>query len=112
PLAHVPRSTARQRSLQKGYSASLASTIFLQVGQRKLRTFFFVMAPVTSSQLPVETVASRQLSVASERAGPARYSTYLASRRSGAAIDARFQRTTDYWLLSTGYCYTIRATRS
>src|ERR1019366_5721402 len=93
PLAHLPRSTARQRSLQKGYSASLASTIFLQVGQRKLRTFFFVMAPVTSSQLPV----------ASERAGPARYSTYLASRRSGAAIDARFQRTTGYWLLATEY---------
>ena len=36
PLAHLPRSIRRQRSLQKGKSASLLVTGFLQVGQLSL----------------------------------------------------------------------------
>jgi len=37
PLAHFPRSMMRQRSLQKGNSASVFFTAFLQVGQLSLR---------------------------------------------------------------------------
>src|ERR1017187_1549000 len=37
PLAHLPRSIARQCWLQKGYSGSLASTIFLQRLRRQRR---------------------------------------------------------------------------
>lgn len=37
PLAHLPRSMMRQRSLQKGKSASVLFTAFLQMGQRSLR---------------------------------------------------------------------------
>lgn len=44
PLAHFPRSITRQRSLQKGNSASVFNTIFLQVGQRRLATRFFGIA--------------------------------------------------------------------
>jgi len=36
PLAHLPRSISRQRSLQKGKSASPAFAGFLQIGQRSL----------------------------------------------------------------------------
>ena len=36
PLAHLPRSIKRQRSLQKGKSASAAFAGFLQIGQRSL----------------------------------------------------------------------------
>jgi hypothetical protein len=36
PLAHLPRSMVRHRSLQKGNSASLLFTGFLQIGQRRL----------------------------------------------------------------------------
>src|SRR5579859_28040 len=36
PLAHFPRSSNRQRSLQKGKSASVLFTAFLQMGQRSL----------------------------------------------------------------------------
>src|ERR1019366_677882 len=36
PLAHLPRSIRRQRSLQKGKSASADFTGFLQIGQRSL----------------------------------------------------------------------------
>src|SRR5450631_2304918 len=36
PLAHLPRSMRRQRSLQKGKSASVLLTDFLQMGQRSL----------------------------------------------------------------------------
>src|SRR5208282_3552836 len=36
PLAHLPRSINRQRSLQKGKSASVACAGFLQIGQRSL----------------------------------------------------------------------------
>src|ERR1700730_10458440 len=36
PLAHLPRSIRRQRSLQKGKSASVAFVGFLQLGQRSL----------------------------------------------------------------------------
>src|SRR6202030_3671146 len=36
PLAHLPRSIRRQRSLQKGKSASSAFAGFLQIGQRSL----------------------------------------------------------------------------
>src|SRR3981081_3296638 len=36
PLAHLPRSMVRQRSLQKGNSASVLFTVFLQIGQRSL----------------------------------------------------------------------------
>src|SRR5271154_5023749 len=36
PLAHLPRSIVRQRSLQKGNSASPLLTTFLQIGQRSL----------------------------------------------------------------------------
>jgi hypothetical protein len=32
PLAHLPRSISRQRSLQKGKSADVLSTGFLQIG--------------------------------------------------------------------------------
>jgi hypothetical protein len=32
PLAHFPRSISRQRSLQKGKSAAVLSTGFLQIG--------------------------------------------------------------------------------
>jgi hypothetical protein len=38
PLAHLPRSIKRQRSLQKGNPGSERKTILRQVGQRKLRT--------------------------------------------------------------------------
>ena len=43
PLAHLPRSIMRQRSLQNGYSGSLCRTILRQVGQRRLRTDFFAI---------------------------------------------------------------------
>jgi hypothetical protein len=36
PLAHLPRSRVRQRSLQKGKSGSALVTGFLQIGQRSL----------------------------------------------------------------------------
>ena len=36
PLAHLPRSIVRQRSLQKGDSGSALLTGFLQIGQRSL----------------------------------------------------------------------------
>jgi hypothetical protein len=36
PLAHLPRSMSRQRSLQNGKSGSFARTAFLQMGQRSL----------------------------------------------------------------------------
>ncbi len=36
PLAHLPRSMVRQRSLQKGKSGSVLLTDFLQMGQRSL----------------------------------------------------------------------------
>src|ERR1700704_1206430 len=36
PLAHLPRSMVRHRSLQKGNSASVLFTAFLQIGQRSL----------------------------------------------------------------------------
>src|ERR1700732_2893473 len=36
PLAHLPRSIRRQRSLQKGKSASVAFVGFLQIGHRSL----------------------------------------------------------------------------
>jgi len=36
PLAHLPRSIRRQRSLQKGKSGSAAFVGFLQIGQRSL----------------------------------------------------------------------------
>ena len=36
PLAHLPRSMVRQRSLQKGNSGSELFTGFLQIGQRNL----------------------------------------------------------------------------
>lgn len=36
PLAHLPRSIRRQRSLQKGNSESELFTGFLQIGQRRL----------------------------------------------------------------------------
>jgi hypothetical protein len=44
PLAHLPRSITRQRSLQKGNSASVFLTIFLQIGQWSLRERFRGMA--------------------------------------------------------------------
>ena len=47
PLAHLPRSITRQRSLQNGNSGSEANTIFLQVGQRRLRTDFFGIASLS-----------------------------------------------------------------
>ena len=37
PLAHLPRSSRRQRSLQKGKSGSPDFTGFLQIGQRSFR---------------------------------------------------------------------------
>jgi len=43
PLAHLPRSMTRQRSLQNGNSASVRRTIFLQIGQRRLRVFFSIV---------------------------------------------------------------------
>ena len=36
PLAYLPRSISRQRSLQKGKSPSVAFVGFLQIGQRSL----------------------------------------------------------------------------
>src|SRR6201993_1549150 len=39
PLAHLPRSMRRQRSLQKGKSGSALLTGFLQIGQRSLTVF-------------------------------------------------------------------------
>src|SRR4029077_14067869 len=36
PLAHLPRSIRRQRSLQKGKSVSVAFVGFLQIGHRSL----------------------------------------------------------------------------
>jgi len=36
PLAHLPRSMRRQRSLQKGKSGPVVFTDFLQIGQRSL----------------------------------------------------------------------------
>jgi len=39
-LAHLPRSITRQRSLQKGKSASVGSTILRHVGQRRVFVFF------------------------------------------------------------------------
>src|SRR5215467_5935419 len=41
PLAHLPKSIFRQRSLQKGKSSSLSVTIVRQVGHRRI--FFFVL---------------------------------------------------------------------
>src|SRR5208283_5216826 len=41
----------RQRSLQQGNSGSLASTILLQVGHRKLRTRFFGIMTTEYKQL-------------------------------------------------------------
>jgi len=38
PLAHLPKSISRQRSLQKGKSGSVFSTGFLQTGQSSLTT--------------------------------------------------------------------------
>src|ERR1700732_374135 len=40
PLAHLPRSITRQRSLQKGKSGSELLTDFLQIGQRSLTVRF------------------------------------------------------------------------
>jgi hypothetical protein len=40
PLAHLPRSMRRQRSLQKGKSGSELLTDFLQIGQRSLTVRF------------------------------------------------------------------------
>jgi len=40
PLAHLPRSIKRQRSLQKGKSEALASTGFLQIGHFSLMERF------------------------------------------------------------------------
>src|SRR5271170_20580 len=40
PLAHLPRSILRQRSLQKGKSSSAAVTMVLQVGQRRTMARF------------------------------------------------------------------------
>ena len=40
PLAHLPRSIRRQRSLQKGKSGSVAFVGFLQIGQRSLMERF------------------------------------------------------------------------
>jgi len=37
PLAHLPRSMVRQRSLQKGNSASPLLTGFLQMGHRRFK---------------------------------------------------------------------------
>ncbi len=54
PLAQVNQ---RQRSLQKGNSGSLASTIFLQVGHRRLRTRFIRQLPVVSSHSSVPSRA-------------------------------------------------------
>jgi hypothetical protein len=44
PLAHLPRSMMRQRSLQKGKSASVLFTFFLQIGQRSLTMRLLGMA--------------------------------------------------------------------
>jgi hypothetical protein len=56
PLAHLPKSMVRQRSLQNGNSGSLFSTILRQMGQRRLRTDFFAMMmiqlSVASCRLP------------------------------------------------------------
>lgn len=42
PLAQLPRSIVRQRSLQKGNSGSGAATGFLQMGQRRLTVRFSI----------------------------------------------------------------------
>ena len=38
PLAHLPRSMKRQRSLQKGKSGSVVFTVFRQMGQRSFES--------------------------------------------------------------------------
>jgi hypothetical protein len=43
PLAHLPRSISRQRSLQKGKSFDPARTRVRQLGQRNDLTFFLVI---------------------------------------------------------------------
>jgi hypothetical protein len=45
PLAHLPRSMVRHRSLQKGNSALLALTAFLQIGQRSRIARFRAIVP-------------------------------------------------------------------
>ena len=41
PLAHLPKSIRRQRSLQKGKSSFVLSTIVRQIGQRSETIAFF-----------------------------------------------------------------------
>src|SRR5579872_3961209 len=47
PLAHLPRSIRRQRSLQNGNSGSLLFTGFLQVGHRNFRVCLRAIDPYT-----------------------------------------------------------------
>lgn len=63
PLAHLPRSIVRQRSLQKGNSASDLSTSLRQIGQRKLMIFF--LAGIVNSLVQQRT--SRQLPATNRR---------------------------------------------
>src|SRR5208337_3798877 len=87
-LAHLLRSITRQRSLQKGNSGSAASTIFLQVGQRKLRTRRFM------DQL---SVVSCQLSEVSKH--PALDSLSFSS--GWVESNPNPALATDHWLLAT-----------
>src|ERR1700693_5705644 len=52
PLAHLPRSSRRQRSLQKGNSASWPVTSFLQMGHFSLRLRLRAIGLPTRSWLP------------------------------------------------------------
>ena len=49
PLAHLPRSMVRHRSLQNGNSGSSLSTSLRQVGHRKLRIFFLGISKTGAS---------------------------------------------------------------
>ena len=56
PLAHLPRSIRRHRSLQNGNSASVFNTIFRQVGQRRLTALFVInqlLGPTHRSGCPI-----------------------------------------------------------
>jgi hypothetical protein len=51
PLAHLPKSMTRQRSLQKGKFSSPATTSFRHVGQRRESGFFFGINKLQIAQL-------------------------------------------------------------
>lgn len=61
PLAHLPRSMTRQRSLQKGKSVSLAFVGFWQIGQRNLMDRLRDMGRLLGCYLGYGNVMQNQL---------------------------------------------------